>query len=211
MGFTICRLGRRDPWGTALRALRWGRAFTPAGSAVEFQPIDDFVDHLALCAHGDPDEIEVRTRDRLHHLAVGRVMRRSEHVLGIERRRHFARQRPSQRARQRCAVGAIDQDRLADEREISGAGTVFIGATDTGGKGGGNAAGEKMRRLSASAMALEIGPDHDRNLGVELHDCSSRHPGRLEEANIVVPQATVCETHGASFRFKIPSEQDAKS
>ena len=66
--------------------------------AVEFQPIDDLVDHLALGAHGDANEIEVRTRDRLHHLAAGRVMRRSEHVLGIERRRRIARQRPFQRA-----------------------------------------------------------------------------------------------------------------
>ena len=64
------------------------------GSAVEFQPVDDLVDHLALSAEGKSHQIEVGARDRPHGRAVGLVMRGLEHVLGIDGGRHAARQRP---------------------------------------------------------------------------------------------------------------------
>ena len=98
--------------------------------AVELQPIDDLVDHLALGTQGQPHEIEITPRHRLHRGAVGLVMGGLEHVLGVERRCDIARQRPFQRARQRCAVGAVDQDRLADQRQIFCFRAVFVRRAD---------------------------------------------------------------------------------
>ena len=57
---------------------RIGRDRIYGGSAalgVKLQPIDDLVDHLALGAHGEPNQIEVGADHGLHHLPVGRVMR----------------------------------------------------------------------------------------------------------------------------------------
>jgi hypothetical protein len=59
--------------------------------AVKLQTIDDLVDHLALGAHREPDQIEIGAHDRPHRLAVGGVMRGLEHVLGVNRRRDIAR------------------------------------------------------------------------------------------------------------------------
>ena len=59
---------------------------------MKLQPVDDLVDHLAIGAHRDADEIEIGTRDRLHRLAIGGIMRGLEHVLGIDRRRDIARE-----------------------------------------------------------------------------------------------------------------------
>ena len=84
---------------------------------MEFQTIDDLVDHLALGAHGEPDQIEVGALDRPHRVAVSGIMRRLEHILGIDRRRDATRQRPLQCPRQRRAIGSVDQDRLSDQRE----------------------------------------------------------------------------------------------
>src|ERR1700733_8840026 len=86
---------------------------SPGVSAMEFQAIDDLVDHLAFGAHGNANEIEISASDRPHHLAIGGVMRGPEHVFGVDGRRHVARQRPFERAGKRRAVGAIDQDRLS--------------------------------------------------------------------------------------------------
>src|SRR5918999_4680452 len=83
--------------------------------AVKLQPIDDLVDHLALGAHREADEIELGADHALNHLAVGGVMRGLEHVLGIDRWRNVAGERPFERAGQRRTIGAVDQDRLADQ------------------------------------------------------------------------------------------------
>src|ERR1700683_3952109 len=95
--------------------------------AVKLQAVDDLVDHLALRAHGQPHQIEFAADHGLHHLAVGGVVRGREHVLGIDRGLDVARQRPLQRAGKLRPVGAVDQDRLADQRQILGAGAVLIG------------------------------------------------------------------------------------
>ena len=132
------------------------------------QPVDDLVDHLAFAAHGDSDQFKVGAGDRLHDLAVGRVVGGPEHVLGIERGRDASRQRPIQCARQCRAIGAVDQDRLTDQREIFRAGAVFISLADARRKRSGDAACEKRSDVQL-LPDLEIGPDHDRDLGVELH------------------------------------------
>jgi len=62
--------------------------------AVKLQPVDDLVDHLALGAHGKADQIEFGADHGLHHFAVGRIVGRPEHVLGIDGRLDVARQRP---------------------------------------------------------------------------------------------------------------------
>ena len=43
-------------------------------SAVKFQTVDDLVDHLALGAHGEPDQIEVSAHDGLDDGAVRGVV-----------------------------------------------------------------------------------------------------------------------------------------
>src|SRR5207249_2468612 len=55
--------------------------------AVKLQPVDDLVDHLALGAHREPDQVELSADHGAHHLAVGDVMRGLEHVLSIDRGR----------------------------------------------------------------------------------------------------------------------------
>src|ERR1700733_241996 len=92
--------------------------------AVKLQAVDDLVDHLALGAHRQPDEIQLGADHGLDRLAVGRIMRGLEHILGIDGGLHASGQRPLERAGQRRPVGAIDQDRLADQRQIAGAGAV---------------------------------------------------------------------------------------
>ena len=81
------------------------------------------------------------------------------------------RQRPLQRAGQRRPVGAIDQDRLPDQRQIFRARAVFIRLADAFRKRRRDAAGEERRDVELLPR-LEVGPDHDRDLGVELHGFS---------------------------------------
>ena len=66
-------------------------------------------------AHGEADQVEFGADHGFDHFAVGGVVRGLEHVLGIDRGRNVARQRPFKRAGKRRAVGAVDQDRLADQ------------------------------------------------------------------------------------------------
>ena len=47
----------------------------PKPLAVKLQPVDDLVDHLTLGAHRKTHKIELGANHRLHHLAVGRIMR----------------------------------------------------------------------------------------------------------------------------------------
>src|SRR5882724_6680326 len=110
---------------------------------MKLQPIEDLVDHLALGAQREPDEIEVASPNRLDRGAVGGVVGGREHVLDIERGRDVAGQRAFERARQRRAVGAVDQDRLADQRQIARAGTVFVSVADAFRKRRGYAAGQE--------------------------------------------------------------------
>jgi hypothetical protein len=99
--------------------------------------------------------------------AAGQLNRRS--VLGINRRLHVPCQRPLQRAGQRGPVGAIDQDRLTDQRQILCAGAVFVGLTDAFRKRRGNAAGKERCDVQLLPR-FEVGPDHDCDLAIELHD-----------------------------------------
>ena len=105
---------------------------------MKLQTVDDLVYRLALGAHGQADQIEIGAHHRLHRLAVGGVMRGLEHVLGIDRGRDVARQRALERAGQRRAVGAVDQDRLADQRQIFCARSVLVRLPDAFGECGGN-------------------------------------------------------------------------
>ena len=59
--------------------------------AVKLQSIEDLVDHLTLGAHCESDQIEFSADHRPHRFAVGRIMRRLEHVLGVDRRLHASR------------------------------------------------------------------------------------------------------------------------
>jgi hypothetical protein len=95
-------------------------------------------------------------------------MRGLEHVLGIDRGLHIAGQRALKRAGKLRPVGAVDQDRLADQRVIESTGTVLVRFADAFRKGGGNAAGEERSDIQLLPR-LEVGPNHDRDLGVELH------------------------------------------
>jgi hypothetical protein len=110
---------------------------------VKLQPVDDLVDHLTLSAHREPDQIELGADHCPDHLAVGGVVRGPEHVFGIDRGRDVAGKRPFERAGERRPVGAVDQDWLADQRQIFCARCVAIGFADAFGKGRGNAAGEE--------------------------------------------------------------------
>ena len=110
---------------------------------MKLQPVDDLVDHLALGAHGEPNEIKLGADHGAHHLAVGGVMRGLEHVFGIDRGRDAPGQRAFERAGKRRSVGAVDQDRLADQRKISGARAVFIGLADAFRKRRRDAAGQE--------------------------------------------------------------------
>jgi hypothetical protein len=74
---------------------------------MKLQPVDDLVDHLAFGALGQANQIEIGADHGLHHFAVGGIVRRLEHVIGINRGLHVSRQRPLQRAGQRRPVGAI--------------------------------------------------------------------------------------------------------
>ena len=137
---------------------------------MKLQPVDDLVDRLALGAHRKADQVELGADHRLHHFAVGGVMRGLEHVLGIDRGLDVARQRAFERAGQRRTVGAIDQDRLSDQRQIFGARTVFVILADALGKRRGDAAGQERGDVELLPR-FQVGPDDDRDLGVELHDC----------------------------------------
>jgi hypothetical protein len=97
---------------------------------VKLQTVDDLVDRLALGPHGKTHQIEIGADHAPHRFPIGGVMRGLEHVLGIDGGRDVARQRPLKRAGQRRPVGAVDQDRLADQLQISGAGTIFVGLAD---------------------------------------------------------------------------------
>ena len=143
---------------------------------MKLQSIDDLVDHPALGAHRKPDEIEVSARHRPHGLAIGGVVRGLEHFLGIDGRRDIARQRAVERARQRGAVGAVDQDRLADQRQILRPRGVAIGLADAFGEFGGDAAAEEGGDVELLPR-FQIGPDHDRDLGVEVHGGPQCHSG----------------------------------
>ena len=141
---------------------------------MKLQTVDDLVDDLAVGAKCQADEIEIVARNRLDGGAIGRVVRRLEHVLGIHGGLYVARDGPVQRAGQCGSVGAVDQDRLPDQRVIRRARPVRV----------------RLRRYSpetppqcrlpgrpphsASAMS-PLAADRDGNLGVEL-------PGALEPA-----------------------------
>src|SRR6185369_7107657 len=64
---------------------------------------------------------------------------------------------------------AVDQDWLADQRQVFRARCVAIGLADAFGKRRGDAAGKEGRDVEFLPR-FEIGPDHDRDLGVELHE-----------------------------------------
>src|SRR5271170_3963334 len=87
----------------------------------------------------------------------GGVMRRLEHVFGIDRRCDVARQRSVERAGKSGTVGAVNQDRLADQRQIARTRAVFIRLADTFGK-----CRRNTRREERSDIELlpdfEIGP-----------------------------------------------------
>ena len=136
-------------------------------SAVKLQAVDDLVDDLALGAQRNTHQIELGARNRLHHLAVRGIVAGLEHVLGVDRRHHAARQRAVERARQRGTVGAIDQDRLADQPQVFRARAVFIGLADAFRICRGDAAGEERRDVEL-LPGFEIGADDDGDLGVEL-------------------------------------------
>ena len=113
---------------------------------MKLQAIDDLVDHLALGAKGEPDQIEFGAKDPLHGRAVGFVMRGPEHVFGIDGGRHIAGERALQGTRERCAVRAVDQDWLADQRQIFRARAILVSFADASGKGGGNSPRTGTRR-----------------------------------------------------------------
>jgi hypothetical protein len=135
---------------------------------VKPQPVDDLVDHLALGAHGEADKVEIGADHRPHHFAVSSVVRGLEHVLGINRRLHVTRQCPLQRARKRRPICAIDQDRLAYQRKILSARAVCIGLADAFRKCRRNTAGQECSDIQLLSR-FEVGSDHDRDLGIELH------------------------------------------
>src|SRR3974390_2041086 len=60
------------------------------GSGMKIQAIDELVDHLAIGAKAEPDQIEFGAEDPLFGRAVGFVMRGPEHVFGIDGGHHIA-------------------------------------------------------------------------------------------------------------------------
>src|SRR6476646_4729357 len=122
---------------------RWDLEKTLKPLAVKLQAVDDLVDHLALGAHGKTDQIEIGVDHRPHRLAVCRIMGRPEHVRGIDGGLDVARQRPPERAGQRRPVGAVDQDGLADQRQVSGTRAVLVRLADAFRKAGRDPAGQK--------------------------------------------------------------------
>src|SRR6185437_11471057 len=127
------------PCNAVTPAANFKRVSLEEVSAVKLQPVDDLVDYLAFGTHGKPYQIEFGADHGLYRVAIGCVMRRLEHVLGVDGRLHVPRQRPLERTGQHRPVGAIDQNRLTDQRQIAGAGAVFIGFADAFGKRGSDA------------------------------------------------------------------------
>src|SRR6266478_1584153 len=76
----------------------------------------------------------------------------------------------------RLAVGAVDQDRLTDQRQIFGARTIFVRLADTLRKSGRDARCQERSHVQLLPR-FEVGPDRDRDLGIEWHGCSSVIPG----------------------------------
>ena len=132
---------------------------------MKLQAIHDLVDYLALAAHGNADQIELTADHGLDRFPIGRVMRGLEHILGVNRGRHVAGERPFERAGQCRPIGTIDQDRLADQGQICGAGAVLIGRADAFGIGGDNAAGQERGHVEL-LPGFEVDPDHDGDLGI---------------------------------------------
>ena len=102
---------------------------------------------VAVPVHGD-------TQQEADELQVERLGRRRGVALAVAT--NGGCQRPFQRAGQRRPAGAVDQDGLADQRQIFRAGAVAIGLADAFGKGGGNAAGETTPRLASQQSASAI-------------------------------------------------------
>src|SRR3982750_2400742 len=148
-----CRRGK----ASQVEARARPRAFT---STMKLQPINDLVDHLALGAHRKSNEVEVRARHCPPRLAIGGIMRGLEHVLGVDRRLDAARQGPIERARQCGTVGAVDQDRLSDQRVIFRARRVLIGLADAVGKRSRDAAGQERGNVEL-LPGLKISADHN--------------------------------------------------
>ena len=63
----------------------------------------------------------------------------AEHLLGIDRRLHVARNRPIEGSREGWAIGAVDEDRFTDQGLIGRAGRIFVWRSDRGGIGSGDA------------------------------------------------------------------------
>jgi hypothetical protein len=149
---------------------------------------DDLVNHLSLGPHRQTHQIELGADHGLDHLAVGGVVRGLEHILGINRRRHVSRQRPLQRAAQRHQVSTVDQDRLADQRQIFRARAVAIGLADAFRKRCRDASSQKRSHVEL-LPCFKVGSDHDRDLGIELHERSEK-PASFPSAKMRRPGMT---------------------
>ena len=131
---------------------------------MKLEAVDDLVDELALGAKCQADQLEIGTQGDLDGSSVGGIVRRCEHLLGIDRRLHVARNRPIEGPREGWAIGAVDEDRFADQRVIGRAGRIFVWRSDRGGIGSGDAAGQEGCNVKLLPW-LQIAADDDGNLG----------------------------------------------
>src|SRR5262245_38837684 len=131
---------------------------------MKFEAVDDLVDQLAFGAKCQADQLEIVTQDGLDGGSVGGIVRGCEHFLGIDRRLDIARNRPIECPGESRLVGAVDEDRFADQAVIGRAGAIFVGCSNAGGKGGGDAARQKCCNVEFLPW-LEIAADDDGDLG----------------------------------------------
>ena len=114
---------------------------------MKLQSVDYLVDDLAVGAESQPHEVEVGPLHGPDHLAVRRIVRGPEHVLGVDRGLDAARERAIERPRECRPVGAVDQDRLADQRVVAVARAVLVGMADTIREGSRDSARKERRDI----------------------------------------------------------------
>src|SRR5262245_12514179 len=131
---------------------------------MKLEAVDDLVDQLALGAKGQADQLEIGTQGGLDHGPVGGIVRRCEHLIGVGRRLYLARDSPLQGSGESWSIGAVDEDRFADQGVIGRTGPIFVRHADAGGIGCGDAAGQECCNVKFLPW-LQIAADDDGNLG----------------------------------------------
>lgn len=146
----------------SVRAKRAGR------SAVQFQPLGDLVDLLALSVQAEADEIERIRGHRSDRGAVVHVIAGCEQFFGIEMRPDAALLRPLEHGPELRVARRKDQDGLADQWPVEAAGAIPVGLAREFQRGSDEPAGEEAGDIEF-LPGCEIIANHDGDLGIVTH------------------------------------------